>query len=122
MLRQMGALHKVLRYWGHRVLAGDRQPPPQLRGRVDLYDGARHLFQCLIVAVAQEGDEMIFDFKASKRACKGQLRWDFERAGMHRGVDCRRRTSLILNWQVFWNASRKRSQASSTAGARVWRC
>ena len=30
-----------------------------LRGVVDVYDGGRHLFQCLIVASEVEGDELI---------------------------------------------------------------
>lgn len=30
-----------------------------LRGVVDIYDGGRHLFQCLIVASEIEGDELI---------------------------------------------------------------
>ena len=29
---------------------------PRLRGLVDVYDGGRHLWQCLIVASAQEGE------------------------------------------------------------------
>lgn len=36
---------------------------PNLRGLIDLYDGANHLFQCLIVAGEPQGDEMHYDFK-----------------------------------------------------------
>jgi hypothetical protein len=38
---------------------------PQIRGLVDIYDGGRHLYQCLIVASEVEGDEVHFDFKRS---------------------------------------------------------
>ena len=52
--------------------AVDIADAPRLRGRVDIYDGARHLWQCLIVASSQDGDEMVYDFKrhtaASDRA------------------------------------------------------
>jgi len=40
----------------------------RLRGHVDLYDGARHLGRCLIVAGAQNGDEMVFEFKRNTPA------------------------------------------------------
>ena len=41
----------------------DHRNAPHLRGLVDLYDGARHLYQCLIVASSEEGDEMYYEFK-----------------------------------------------------------
>lgn len=41
---------------------------PHLRGLVDLYDGARHLYQCLIVASAQEDDLMVYEFKRATAA------------------------------------------------------
>ena len=42
-------IYKVLRMWktGFSI---DAETAPQLRGLVDLYDGAIHLFQCLIIA------------------------------------------------------------------------
>ncbi|MGR3760813.1 hypothetical protein ACUXV3_11880 [Roseobacteraceae bacterium NS-SX3] len=77
-----------------RVLAGDLQIPvlrmwkngfsveeavaPQLRGLVDLYDGARQLSQCLIVASEAEGGEMRYEYKrATPAADKAPL--DFYR-------------------------------------------
>ena len=36
---------------------------PHLRGLVDVYDGAKHLYQCLVVASAEEDGEMIYEFK-----------------------------------------------------------
>ncbi|WP_372884995.1 hypothetical protein [Shimia sp.] len=41
-----------------------------LRGLVDLYDGGRHLMQCLIVASEQEGDLMHYDFKRATPAAE----------------------------------------------------
>lgn len=58
---------RVLRMWktGFSVEA---EVAPTLRGLVDLYDGARHLYQCLIVASELEGGEMIYEFKRSTAA------------------------------------------------------
>lgn len=36
---------------------------PKLRGLVDLYDGARHLYQCLVVASEEDGTLMRYEFK-----------------------------------------------------------
>jgi hypothetical protein len=57
-----GKTFPVLRMWktGFTIEA---QSAPNLRGLVDLYDGAIHLFQCLIVASDQDGSEMVFEFK-----------------------------------------------------------
>lgn len=57
----------------------DSEDAPKLRGLVDLFDGGRHLSQCLIVAASQEGDEMIYDFKRNTAANDGAP-LDFERA------------------------------------------
>ncbi|SLN29473.1 hypothetical protein [Pseudooctadecabacter jejudonensis] len=56
----------------------EAETTPKLRGLVDLYDGGRHLSQCLIVAAAQEGDEMVYDFKRNTAAADGAP-LDFER-------------------------------------------
>lgn len=57
-----GETFPVLRMW-KTGFAIDAESAPQLRGLVDLYDGAVHLFQCLIVANERDGDEMCFEFK-----------------------------------------------------------
>ena len=57
----------------------ERANAPRLRGLVDLYDGSRHLSQCLIIAASDEGDEMIYDFKRNTTAHDGAP-LDFERA------------------------------------------
>lgn len=58
------AVYPVLRFW-HDGLALDGKLTPKLRGRVDIYDGARHIYQCLIVASSLENGELICDFKRS---------------------------------------------------------
>lgn len=41
---------------------------PTLRGLVDLYDGSRHLYQCLIVASDITPDEVSYEFKRNTPA------------------------------------------------------
>lgn len=73
-----GEQHKVLRHWG-TGFSMDAATAPNLRGLVDLFDGAVHLFQCLIVAGQEEAGEMQFEFKrATKVAEKPAL--DFARS------------------------------------------
>ena len=56
------AVFPVLRFW-HDGFALDATLTPHLRGLVDVYDGSRHVFQCLIVASTTEGNEIVCDFK-----------------------------------------------------------
>ncbi|SEP07809.1 hypothetical protein SAMN04490248_12319 [Salinihabitans flavidus] len=56
----------------------DIEDAPHLRGLVDLYDGPRHLSQCLIVASGEEVGEMRYEFKWSTRA-GDRPALDFER-------------------------------------------
>lgn len=58
---------RVLRLW-NRGFAVDAETVPPLRGLVDLYDGARYLYQCLIVASEEERGEMVYEFKRSTAA------------------------------------------------------
>jgi hypothetical protein len=58
------AVFPVLRFWDEGF-ALDASLTPNLRGLVDVYDGARHIFQCLIIASAQENGELVCDFKRS---------------------------------------------------------
>lgn len=57
----------VLRFWD-TGFSLDAENAPQLRGLVDLYDGARHLYQCLVVTSEETHGEMIYDFKRSTAA------------------------------------------------------
>ncbi|MGR3321868.1 MAG: hypothetical protein ACU0DK_08055 [Pseudooceanicola sp.] len=67
----------VIRFWD-KGFAVELETAPRLRGLVDIYDGARHLCQCLIVASDEDGDEMRYDFKrATPAADKAPL--DFAR-------------------------------------------
>ena len=56
------AVFPVLRFW-HDGFVLDGSLSPHLRGLVDIYDGDRHVFQCLIVASVAEGDEITCEFK-----------------------------------------------------------
>jgi len=62
-----GDIVKVLRYWD-TGFAVDLESAPKLRGLVDLYDGGKHLYQCLIVAAEEDGDEMAYEFKRNTMA------------------------------------------------------
>jgi hypothetical protein len=55
-------LYPVRRLWDGGFSL-DAEGAPLLRGLVDLYDGARHLYQCLIIASDDEAGEMIYEFK-----------------------------------------------------------
>ncbi|XDA99168.1 hypothetical protein AB1M95_04465 [Sulfitobacter sp. LCG007] len=73
-----GRSYPVLKYWktGFAMEAGSA---PGLRGFVDLFDGAKHLFQCLVVASDAEGAERKFEFKRAT-AIQGGPALDFELA------------------------------------------
>lgn len=71
------AVFPVLRFW-ESGFALDAENAPHLRGLVDLYDGGRHIYQCLIVASSEEAGERVFDFKRST-AVLDKAPLDFER-------------------------------------------
>lgn len=62
-----GDMYPVVRMW-QDGFALDAEHAPHLRGLVDLYDGARHVSQCLIVASNQEDGELQFEFKRNTAA------------------------------------------------------
>lgn len=70
----------ILRYWD-QGFALDTEDNPHLRGLVDVYDGAKHLSQCLIVASAQDGGEMVYEFKRSTPPAD-RAALDYERDAM----------------------------------------
>jgi len=45
--------------------AVDAEHASHLRGLVDVYDGARHLYQCLIVASSEDNNQMWYEYKRS---------------------------------------------------------
>ena len=57
----------ILKYWDNGFTV-DMEDAPQLRGLVDLYDGTLHLYQCLIIASSEDGDEMHYEFKRNTLA------------------------------------------------------
>lgn len=60
------SIFPVLRMW-HDGLAMDATVTPHLRGTVDVYDGATHIFHCLIIASTVEGQELVCEFKHATR-------------------------------------------------------
>ncbi len=59
--------YTVLRMWrGGFSVEADTVPP--LRGLVDLYDGERHLCQCLIIGSEPEAGERSYEFKRNTAA------------------------------------------------------
>ncbi|MBC7137849.1 MAG: hypothetical protein H5U17_03705 [Defluviimonas sp.] len=72
-----GEMWRVLRRWEGGV-ALDAAEVGYLRGLVDLYDGPRHLMQCLIVASAVEEGELICLMK-SETPVRDRAPLDFAR-------------------------------------------
>lgn len=74
---QGDATYRVLRLKknGFTIEAEDAA---HLRGLVDLYDGSRHLSQCLIVAAEEDGELMHYEFKRNTAAGDGAP-LDYER-------------------------------------------
>lgn len=60
-------VYPVLRFWG-TGFALDADQVRQIRGLVDIYDGARHLYQSLIIASDVEAGELICTMKRSTAA------------------------------------------------------
>lgn len=56
------AVFPVLRLWDDGMTL-DASLSPHLRGLVDIYDGARHLYQALIIASTEDTHEIRCDFK-----------------------------------------------------------
>ena len=60
----------ILRYWDNGFSI-DASHAPQVRGFVDVFDGARHLSQCLVVASEGDAGEAVFDIKRRTHAADG---------------------------------------------------
>ena len=54
--------YRIRRFWDGGF-ALDLEGSERLRGRVDVYDGPKHLYQCLVVSSIDEDDERVFEFK-----------------------------------------------------------
>lgn len=57
------AVFPVLRFWHDGFALDADLSPGKLRGLVDVYDGSRHVLQCLIMATSIENGELVCDFK-----------------------------------------------------------
>ena len=55
-------MYRVIAAW-EGGFSLDKTAAQHLRGRVDLYDGATRLAQCLIMAAEEDGEEMRFEYK-----------------------------------------------------------
>jgi hypothetical protein len=62
-----GRTTPILRSWDGGF-ATDIDDAPALRGLVDIYDGSRHLYQCLVIFSSREGNEMIYEYKRQTAA------------------------------------------------------
>ncbi|MEZ5777656.1 MAG: hypothetical protein R3E44_04765 [Paracoccaceae bacterium] len=60
-------VYPILRYW-ETGFSLDADQVQHLRGLVDIYDGARHIYQSLIVASGVEAGELICTMKRSTAA------------------------------------------------------
>lgn len=56
------ATYRIRRFWDGGF-ALDLQGSDKLRGHVDIFDGPRHLYQCLVVSAVEDADERVFEFK-----------------------------------------------------------
>ena len=80
----------ILRYWDDGFSL-DAEETPRLRGLVDLFDGGRHLSQCLIIASAEDGGERLFEFKRATIA-SDNAPLDYERQDGPAGLITHKRT------------------------------
>lgn len=58
---------RILRLWKNGF-ALEAEQAPAIRGFVDIYDGERHLYQCLIIASENLNGERQFEFKRNTLA------------------------------------------------------
>ena len=66
-----GATAVPILSFGSTIFSVERINAPVLRGFVDIYDGAKHLYQALIIASAEEGDRMVYEFKRMTATATG---------------------------------------------------
>lgn len=65
-----GTRHAVVSIWADGFAVSS--DTPRLRGTVDLFDAARHLRRCLIVAAAAEDGIVRYEFKRAGTGCTSQ--------------------------------------------------
>lgn len=59
-----GQVHPIRRWWEGGFALSARHAP-SLRGLVDVYDGPKHIFRCLVIASQSDEEEVICEFKRS---------------------------------------------------------
>lgn len=78
-------VYRILQMWGDGFTL-ERGAADKLRGRVEIYDGARHLYQCLVVGSSEAGCVRRFDFKwlhpVSQNPALDFVREEFRPAGL----------------------------------------
>lgn len=55
-------VYRIIRFWADGMTL-DAKHRDKLRGRIEIYDGARHLYQALVINSEVEGAECVFTFK-----------------------------------------------------------
>ena len=71
------AVFPVLRLTENEILL-EAGMAPRLRGLVDVYDGARHILQALIIATTEENGRLVCSFKRSNTV-RDSAPLDYER-------------------------------------------
>jgi hypothetical protein len=54
--------YRIRRFWDGGF-ALDLEGSARLRGHVDIYDGPKHLYQCLVMSSVADDHERVFEFK-----------------------------------------------------------
>lgn len=78
-------VYRIRRFWDGGF-ALDPEGSERLRGRVEIYDGPKHLYQCLVVSSIEDEGERVFEFKWLTPVADGPapdfVRPDFVPAGL----------------------------------------
>ena len=79
------ATYRIRRFWDGGF-ALDLEGSDRLRGHVDIFDGPKHLYSCLVMSSVEEDDERVFEFKWATAVSTGPaadyVRSDFVPAGL----------------------------------------
>lgn len=55
-------VYRIIRFWADGMTL-DAKHADRLRGRIEIYDGAQHLYQALVINSEVRGVECVYDFK-----------------------------------------------------------
>jgi len=84
-VRDGDASYRIRRFWDGGF-ALDLEGSERLRGHIDIYDGPKHLYQCLVMSSVEEEHERVFEFKWATPVASGPaadfVRPDFVPAGL----------------------------------------